>query len=433
MKHTNIKWRRITASLLALVMIITSLPVNLLAYANDPPEPDYGIGVSNNAYADNATDYNNYQIKFYYYDDTANPPAYVAVKNPEFTINDSGNENVYIGADDGKFELKKDRKIDFTSNEDFRNFVNTKVNGKRISKIEIEFVPTETTNDNAYELYNITSSQDTNPVDHAAIDVTNKKVTYNIVLEKQKLDENNQPVYEINLVTGDFVLDENNQKIPVMVESLVLANDTDYTVSEFTSSVLMDHDVIVNWHDTGIGRPTGDPQTGLDIELERKINTDSSFMVCSEYSPTVTHTTSNVDTYEYKVPKFDANGQAYTYGANAGSSFSCTNTETSLPYRVEHTADSNTFDLYGQRKFEFTLQWLGGADVKPTAQDAIEAYITSNFDLYDETFRTNGQPTKIDWEGKTITYDSTTGKVSISGFDQIMPDGSAKTYYMQKN
>ena len=112
MKHTNIKWRRITASLLALVMIITSLPVNLLAYANDPPEPDYGIGVSNNAYADNATDYNNYQIKFYYYDDTANPPAYVAVKNPEFTINDSGNENVYIGADDGKFELKKDRKID---------------------------------------------------------------------------------------------------------------------------------------------------------------------------------------------------------------------------------------------------------------------------------------------------------------------------------
>ena len=432
MKHTNIKWRRITASLLALVMIITSLPVNLLAYANDPPEPDYGIGVSNNAYADNATDYNNYQIKFYYYDDTANPPAYVAVKNPEFTINDSGNENVYIGADDGKFELKKDRKIDFTSNEDFRNFVNTKVNGKRISKIEIEFVPTETTNDNAYELYNITSSQDTNPVDHAAIDVTNKKVTYNIVLEKQKLDENNQPVYEINPVTGDFVLDENNQKIPVMVESLVLANDTDYTVSEFTSSVLMDHDVIVNWHDTGIGRPTGDPQTGLDIELERKINTDSSFMVCSEYSPTVTHTTSNVDTYEYKVPKFDANGQAYTYGANAGSSFSCTNTETSLPYRVEHTADSNTFDLYGQRKFEFTLQWLGGADVKPTAQDAIEAYITSNFDLYDETFRTNGQPTKIDWEGKTITYDSTTGKVSISGFDQIMPDGSAKTYYMQK-
>ena len=67
MKHTNIKWRRITASLLALVMIITSLPVNLLAYANDPPPPDYGIGVSNNAYADNDTDYNNYQIKFYYY------------------------------------------------------------------------------------------------------------------------------------------------------------------------------------------------------------------------------------------------------------------------------------------------------------------------------------------------------------------------------
>ena len=425
MKHTNIKWRRITASLLALVMIITSLPVNLLAYANDPPPPDYGIGVSNNAYADNDTDYNNYQIKFYYEDSNT-----AVTTSPEFTVTDSGNETVYIGTD-GKFELKKGRKIDFTSNEDFRNFVNTKVNDKRISKIEIEFVPTETTNDNAYELYNITSSQDTNPVDHAAIDVTNKKVTYNIVLEKQKLDENNQPVYEINPVTGDFVLDENNQKIPVMVESLVLANDTDYTVSEFTSSVLMDHDVIVNWHDTGAGRPEGNPQTGnLGIELERKSETETSYTPCSQYTPTITHTTSNIDTYEYKVPKYDANGYEYTYGANKGSSFSCTNTETSLDYRVEHEDNSNEFDLYGQRTFEFTLEWLGGAAVVPSD---ISSYITSNFNLYDEkVLDANNQPTKIEWTGKTITYDSTTGKVSISGFDQIMQDGSAKTYYMQK-
>ena len=268
--------------------------------------------------------------------------------------------------------------------------INTKVSGKRISKIEIEFITSETTNDNSYELYSVTPGGGTTSTYTEGTD----KVTYNLVTTKEvpRVDENNAPV-----------LDENGNQIYDTVEVLVgngsaagNEKDTNYTLTTFTSSVLMDHDVIVNWHDTGIGRPEGDSQTGnLGIELERKIDTDSSFTVCSGYTPTITHPTSNIDTYEYKVPKYDQNNNPYTYGAECGDNFSYNNSTTNLPYRSEHTSDTNIFDMYSTRTFDFTLNWLCSNDAKPNTEEAIKNYITANFDLYDETELVNGTHKKI--------------------------------------
>lgn len=138
-------------------MIITSLPVNLITA--DAADNGNGIGVTNAAHTENNTDFCNYKIEFY-------KNGTKVTGAPEFTINDSTNSAVYVGSN-GYFELIKDRSIEFTSSNDFKNYIDE----NRIDEVRITFVASDnfsdhqaatSSNPNSYELYSSATGTNAN-------------------------------------------------------------------------------------------------------------------------------------------------------------------------------------------------------------------------------------------------------------------------------
>lgn len=394
----NSLWKRITAVFVAVVIIITSMPIQSVS-VSAVPAATTGIGVVNDAHVGEGAHYNNYVIKFY--------KAGTRFPAVEFSINDSNSEVVYVAAD-GSFELTAGRAIDFTADSEFRKFIND----NRIDQVDISFISSVNMNPDTYTLYNVTNSG-TNAA------AGSDGVSYTIVNTTPKLDEHGNIVYKTDPVTGDPTTE------PEMVDKNIAA--ADYMQTVFASSANKDYDVNVNWHDKGGNRPS--------VTFDVAQNNDFTY---NEGTPVITQPTSNNTVYTYSVPEYDLSGNAYSYSAKTGNY---------AGYRVVQTGSD--FDLFSLKSFDCTLSWLqGNSSFEPNDIEAIRSYVIANYKLKDETVVdssgnlitreiTFGDATTYDESGQLltldrnmITYNFADGKLSISGLDEITKDGRAKTYYL---
>lgn len=412
MKNIFTKWRKATASLLAVIMIFASIPMNLIVGAGNQTPSDNGIGVINNAYAEN-TDHNCYKVEFFKADSNT------AVSHSEFSYGTGANA-VYIGSD-GMFDVNKGAYVDLLQCDDIKEFIDS----QNITKVKISFIASGiSSNPKDYQLYSVTSSAPS-PV------IENNVAVYNITKKKQATDSSGNPIFE-------NIVDQNTGEItgtrPVLVD--VNVDSSDYKLFTFTSTEIIDHEVVVNWRDTD---PLVRPDLSFDITRSYSSVTSEAVTVSS---PTIVSDSSNKSVYNYSVPKYNENNVEYNYTSAVSSSVNLS--QKGKEYRYEPTKDEqnntieNSFTFYGKKSFDCSIKWLQGKNNKtvPTEAD-IKNYITTYFDIYNETVLDNqGNPTTvtISPDRITITRDETTGTahVSISGLDEITSDGKAQIYFLKR-
>ena len=107
---------------------------------------------------------------------------------------------------------------------------------------------------------------------------------------------------------------------------------------------MTDYEVNVNWHDRGENRPS--------VLFDVYANGVEYGSIDDE--PVKTVVNSNYDVYTYRNPKYDKNGHIIVYTSDL------TNTPDTAEYRV--TKDTDDYDYYAQRTFDFTMKWKDGAE-----------------------------------------------------------------------
>lgn len=411
MKFSGIK--RFAAVILVMVMVMDILPINLLVNANDII-PEFGIGVTNTAYTEDAGDYNSYRVEFFYNGSDGQPAKLMTLPS----IDDGG----FSIDNDGNFIVAKNDSVNLLDSAKIR----TLINENDITQIKITFRPTEDiSNPKDYQLY---SSQ---PGMRAAKEDGEQTVVYTLIKEVPKLDENGQPIVEMEYVDGEV-------EYVIVTEPRPLT-DSDYTLSKFISTEIYDYEVNVNWHDTGENRPTVNSIQIMQNGQTYDVPTPQPFAE-----------NNNRDVYTYSVPKFDSAGKPYKYTTG-----DIDYEENDKPYRLVADGENSSFDFYSKRTFDLSIMWSHGSSqtVTHTEQEVID-YISQNFSLYDETepelddegqpvLDENGtpKPRRLDIDPSMITvtpvldeHGEPTGEVnvSIAGFDEITDDGRAKVYYLER-
>ena len=238
--------------------------------------------------------------------------------------------------------------------------------------------------------------------------------------------EDGQPVVEPIYEDGEIV------GYKTVMESHPLV-DSDYGLSTFVSTELVEHEVDVYWHDTGDSRPTINSmeilQDGLDYEV-----------LPTSDSPVIEN--SNHTVYKYSVPLCDETGHEYGYTAG-----DVDYTQSGKAYSLDSDGGNNRFDFYSKRTFDFSINWLQGqSNIALHTEQEIIDYITHNFDLYDETEteldeNNNPKPKKLVIDTSKISITGTLNsdgkyvgpvQISISDLYEITSDGRAKAYFLQK-
>lgn len=406
MKKTYTKWTRLKASLLALVMIISSLQFNLFVYSEEESAP-VGIGVINNVYSEDA-DRNTYKVEFYK-NGEAEP-----VTIPGFNL-----DGKTIDAQ-GYFEIKHGAYIDLISYDVIKDFINT----NNITQVKITFIENGSSNPKKYHFYSASAPENSNAA------VSGDSVTYTIIKERVKKDSSGNPMFEdiVDEVTGEVT------GTKPIIEKVKLTS-ADYKLSSFTSSEIKEYDVNVNWRDTGT---MGRPQLAFDIYRTTDTTITDSTNFESVSDPVVpagypVNDTSNHTTYAYEVPKYNDSGTEYNYEAALSDSVNLT-PASGKEYRIEpDSGKADEFTLYGKKSFDFNIKWLSGKTSTTLDDEAIKNYVYDNYNFYDGTETTPLHLT-IDKSKITWTRNETTGVVTvhINGLDEITDDGRAKVFYLQK-
>ena len=408
MKNRAIKI--VLSYILMMLTVFNSLPINLISFAEGTDNA--GVGIINNVKTDDGeTVTNSYKIMFYTTQTVGVPPdtheEYQLLDHaiPEMLLNGKTNadaDRVYVGSN-GEFTISSGNYVDFLSSQDFIDFVNT----NNVTRVSFTLLDNSETPD--FHLYSIN--------DDSTLAV-NKTFVYDFPRKKTVND------YLINPDTGDTELDENNQPIVIGTHEEPVAFDpknpeneyysyySTLNKAEFLLTVMTDVDVNVLWHDRGANRPTP------EFTITRAPDPDNDFV-----QPTPTQTThdSNNETYTYRVPKYQENGTPYTYTSVVTAPAAGSN------YRVDDSnAANNTYTYYSQRTFECNLVWKTGADTYSPTREDILAYL-ENFELIDQT--DNNAVVNIDPDN--VEYNQSTGRLIISGLDEISAEGTAKAYYLR--
>lgn len=409
---------RIAAAIMFWVMLFNTLPLSMMVNADDALT-QYGIGIVNTAHTSKAGDYNSYKVEFYY-DDNGTTQLMETIP----AITDGG-----LNIDNrGYFTVAKNDSVNLLDSPTIR----TLIEENNITQVKITFRPTEdTSNPKDYHLYSATAGT-------RAVKDGEEAVVYTLRKKVPKLDENDQPV--VNMITTA----DGEIEYEIVMEDRPLT-DSDYTLSKFVSTEMFEHEVDIHWHDTSVNyRPTIDSIAIMqDLETyDVAITSDSPVSV-----------NSNHDIYKYSVPKYDPEGNDYTY-----TSGELIFKENGKEYRLESDGENNRYDFYSKKSFDFSIVWhQGTANVVTQSEEDIKKYITKNFDLFDETapvLDVNGKPTydedgnpvyqKFDIDSDRIKVTPVTDgdgnptgevRISISGFDEILDDGDvgrARVYYLQK-
>lgn len=418
---------RLAAIITLWVMIFNTLPINLIVYADNDPDPaaaaPFGIGVINNIYAGSGQEVTaQYKLTFY----VGGTP--VSAPYPEMYLNgkDTSEENKVFFAADGTFLIKGGNSVNFMQSGDFNNFVDS----HNIDKITIELT---NSTDNDFLLYSIdvgnSSSVDTN--------AGSKTVTYNIprseTVSRERLDEFGDPI--IDEETGEPLTEEVSVPIPFApnTEGNPYNENTeghyDLAQAEYEMTVMTDFNVNAVWFDRGVDRPND-----LSFTVTRSLNgTDDPDFV--QPSATTAHLTSNNDVYSYHVPQFAPGGAEYTYS-------SAENPISNSNYKVEPDANAPaTYNYILLRSFDCYIKWYTGsdsADAYDPSQADIYKYL-KNFRFIDqandpannteiELFDANGDP---NYEIEYTTDENGKHMLSIKGLEYLTPDRTAKTYYLE--
>ncbi len=350
MRKRRVLKERITAFFLAVIMILVSVPLELISAEEAIPN---GIVISNDVYntSDPATEPNVYKITFYTSETTV-------VTDP-----DTGEtQTVYtefplssaVELDTADTVIMNDGTLHITGKQSLALFDAQNPDGKfikflqdnNITRVTAQFYETATISEGSkkmFKLYSDTSS-----------------CTWDLTYQ-----DNFHP--ETGLFEGRSVQTING-----------LATTECQAVS-FTSTELRDYDVNVNWYEKNRdNRPVSD----LTFTFEGDAN--GTPVTVDDTTPVKQSLNTNLDVYTYSLPAYTSDGTLIDYTLE--SNLPVTGYASEIKNGGADVDYSFTVDYIKNREFTVNVGFLDGAvpaGEKDNVRPVIDSqYITSNFDFY---------------------------------------------------
>lgn len=445
---------RVVAFLLVWSILLNIMPYQLAKAENVNLD---GIGIYNHMMTDQTDLQTVYHVRFYQTiekvtpsEEEGQPPVttyqYQEVGlAEEYPLYDTSGKIVYLDSE-GEMILEKNQAVNFigSSNSAFQKFL---IN-HNITRIVIDVDCQEMRNGEpvkTYEQYASTVGFSGSDAEYDSESTTTG----------DPADENipsNREIYKLQ-----YGKEGNGTKI--------IVRQSEYQLKQFNLTPMVDHDVYVQWRDTG-SRPANQSIL-FDITrddapyITGSENTENSLTYGGVYAGTettaqrtITEIDSNNILYTYSVPEYSPNNKKYHYNA--------TEENPVANYYIEKGENSH-FTNYYLKDFSCTVKWEDTALPANFEKQITSEFIRSHFELLDETadghvynalkvsaatLAQDGFPAETK-QFIEATYDKITengiayyvmkvenilyenGKIIIKNLQEITADGTAKTFALK--
>jgi len=371
-KNSRIKlYHRFISLFLVCTFLFTMMPYKAVSAADVDMN---GVGIYNNVYTGQSGIENGYSIKLYKLKTEPDPPVegqepnytYETVAlNGEYQFRDSDGSIVYMTNGALYMQQGKTVKLFDNTSSAFKNFlINNNI--ARIVITPILEEGTEQTKTKVMEEYN--PGEAPNAAHSGYFTDIDDSAQYDPAKDQDVLSSSK--VYKLQYEqTG----------------STINIKDDDFEKKAFTLTPMVDVDLHVQWRDTDPNKRPADDL--ITFDLSRKESDSSEYEVYpaagSEITVkrTITEQDSNNVIYTYSVPERSEDNKEYDYRADEKIPAP---TENLSNYTID-TVNNTTFVNYSLKDYTCKVNWLDTAINSQVTKNIDFDFISSHFDLLDET------------------------------------------------